>query len=870
MEFDRYRETEWDDGMRQRSSSASSSSILATPPFLSWSSSGKEVNPPPLRLRQTNTPKNSNYYKKEHQMKRFAFCIIIITAWNWWCTVYWNFEDTIVNQHQHHRSSSNKDREDDNNYDDHRIGRIRKSAIKVTSDAPTLLEKIGGPTVLPFSSIPLQKEQVRQPREPIVLPSSSSSFSNPKWHSNFYQFQNRDNSTVDDATETTRTTPAAVPSPLSPRVLNLNDAIYYRTAKKNDDGSKRDTSPDSSLFYSFRVYTLIRNIAHHDQMNQQSTVVSRTTTPSYFEKAKPRTHHTDMHSLESHLYVNQIHNEDYKKDCIHYDPNGVHHNTSIVSVHDDGNWRNEQDGEGPNAEEPEWVPNRKRNYNNTTTPNPTQQRDGGPRVERRRSWQKANYPVCNTIHEIGLLGHETGYDPYHLWNIKLLGRGSWRATYSLQRFLVPTKTKARNRNRRNRQQQQPHHQKVESIVIKLFALGDDDDFPFDMAAYEMNRIDSIISSKMTASSNILNIYGYCGLSSLYERGIDDLQHRAKYRSPRRNKKEQDKYHIPLTLQQKFEFISQVIQAIYDLHTIDSNVGVRGGERLLDLQPTTIIHGDIKPENFVVVPNKYNDEEEDYDDDDNDEKQKRRKKKGRTTVLKLNDFNNSILCKSNRTAYAIAAAERDTGVESDAATPRLPSAPACPYYMNKVPVSWGAGYRPYEFSVEGYPPLNDNVDVFGLGSVLYYILEGKDPYEMYTMGQEELEIQQGILPPITSTTTKYFVSSPSLSSSSDKFTFNTNTNDYYKYNTKKKKNRNTETNTVIINNNNVRIDTNRIVSTILDIIYKSMSFNPKERPTIHYILDTFVNATLPDETAHPMTTTTTTTIEAATVTGLTTT
>ena len=112
--------------------------------------------------------------------------------------------------------------------------------------------------------------------------------------------------------------------------------------------------------------------------------------------------------------------------------------------------------------------------------------------------------------------------------------------------------------------------------------------------------------------------------------------------------------------------------------------------------------------------------------------------------------------------------------------------------------------------------------------------------MYTPGQEETEIQQGILPPITSTTTKYFVSSPSLSSSSDNFTFNTNTNYYNKYNTKKKKNRNAKTDTIIINNNNVRIDTNRIVGTILDIIYKSMSLNPKERPTIHYILDTFVN------------------------------
>jgi serine/threonine protein kinase len=121
--------------------------------------------------------------------------------------------------------------------------------------------------------------------------------------------------------------------------------------------------------------------------------------------------------------------------------------------------------------------------------------------------------------------------------------------------------------------------------------------------------------------------------------------------------------------------------------------------------------------------------------------------------------------------------------------------ACPYYTNRVPLSWGVGYRPYEFSIANYPPIDENIDIFGLGGVLYYILEGNDPYWQYTKDHELEEISNGLLPPIKATTT----------------------------------------------NDIDDMDTRRIINTIIDIINNSMSLNPNERPTSKHVLEQFLNA-----------------------------
>ena len=64
---------------------------------------------------------------------------------------------------------------------------------------------------------------------------------------------------------------------------------------------------------------------------------------------------------------------------------------------------------------------------------------------------------------------------------------------------------------------------------------------------------------------------------------------------------------------------------------------------------------------------------------------------------------------------------------------------CPYYSEKYPVHWGHGSKPVEHSAPGYPPLDEKVDMFGLGGILFYILTGNHPIGGCSRGEATLAL-----------------------------------------------------------------------------------------------------------------------------------
>ena len=108
--------------------------------------------------------------------------------------------------------------------------------------------------------------------------------------------------------------------------------------------------------------------------------------------------------------------------------------------------------------------------------------------------------------------------------------------------------------------------------------------PFDPRAYEMHRVDALISERMTASPYVVDIYGYCGTSSVYEQGISNLEHDLRFRKG----KNELKSHPPLADATKALYASQVAQALLDLHGLDYPE---------NRSNTTIVHADIKPESI---------------------------------------------------------------------------------------------------------------------------------------------------------------------------------------------------------------------------------------------------------------------------------
>eukprot|EP00539_Tryblionella_compressa_P004340 CAMPEP_0178751290 /NCGR_PEP_ID=MMETSP0744-20121128/10451_1 /TAXON_ID=913974 /ORGANISM="Nitzschia punctata, Strain CCMP561" /LENGTH=422 /DNA_ID=CAMNT_0020404933 /DNA_START=152 /DNA_END=1420 /DNA_ORIENTATION=- len=126
----------------------------------------------------------------------------------------------------------------------------------------------------------------------------------------------------------------------------------------------------------------------------------------------------------------------------------------------------------------------------------------------------------------------------------------------------------------------------------------------------------------------------------------------------------------LDLSAKFRFAYEVARGMADLHGVDYPSG----------KNATIVHRDLKPSNLLV---------------------------GMDGHAKISDFNDSILRKWNKT-----------------------SGEPCAYYNREYPLHWGNGFKPVEHAAKGYPKLDEKIDIFGLGGLLFYVLVGKDPYKEY--------------------------------------------------------------------------------------------------------------------------------------------
>lgn len=281
-----------------------------------------------------------------------------------------------------------------------------------------------------------------------------------------------------------------------------------------------------------------------------------------------------------------------------------------------------------------------------------------------KEWQSKSYPVCNSMHELGVLGGSaTAVSEMHY-----IDAGAFRSTHFI-----------------------PNHHAIPNsldpdlIVLKLLHLETEKEIPFDPRAFEMQRVDALISQKMTASPYVLDIYGYCGMSSMYEKAVSHLHNDVKYRED--TGEWNHKY--PLPDANKALYASHVARGLLDLH---------GADYPDNRSNTTIVHADIKPENILMVRRPWG------------------------LVAKLGDFNNSFLRKWNRTS--------DT---------------PCPLYMNAVPAKWGGGYMPPEQSAG--EPIDGSVDVFAFGGILYHLLTGRIPREEYSQDTAAEDIASGQLPPL---------------------------------------------------------------------------------------------------------------------------
>jgi len=186
-------------------------------------------------------------------------------------------------------------------------------------------------------------------------------------------------------------------------------------------------------------------------------------------------------------------------------------------------------------------------------------------------WQKYSYPTCNSLHEMDSIAQLT--DTHRVAPTFLLGSGSMRDVW-----LLETSPTLDNRNN-------PH---VESTVLKTLRINHD----FDDDDLDRHRRDALISERLKFSQHILDIYGYCGASAIYEwaqgGSLYDAIGAKEWDDEAEDPVARSRYHT-WTSFRKFKFAWQAVSALADLHFIDK-----------DFQRAEVVHGDIDITQFVSV------------------------------------------------------------------------------------------------------------------------------------------------------------------------------------------------------------------------------------------------------------------------------
>jgi len=138
-------------------------------------------------------------------------------------------------------------------------------------------------------------------------------------------------------------------------------------------------------------------------------------------------------------------------------------------------------------------------------------------------WQKASYPNCNALHAM------------ELDEAIFVANGFFRDVW-----VVSTSGKGES----------------EQVAVKTLRLRDSSKLDFDARNYHRHNVDAIAYERLTASTFVMNIFGYCGMSGIFEYAPDgDLSDALSDGNT-------------FTKKERFKTALEVIQAVSDLHNFN--------------------------------------------------------------------------------------------------------------------------------------------------------------------------------------------------------------------------------------------------------------------------------------------------------------
>ena len=299
---------------------------------------------------------------------------------------------------------------------------------------------------------------------------------------------------------------------------------------------------------------------------------------------------------------------------------------------------------------------------------PVEQPDQSPCVPT-ESWQTTHHPLCNTFHEANLLRSLVSS------SFEYIASGGWRDVWRLG--LAPDP----------------------ALALKLIKWKRKKYRTYTEHTYRRHIVDALASDRLSGLNIATGIYGFCGLSVLNDYGDSHLLRTIKLLGDvdreqgfaldwKSNETLTTRYWMARgitnyseypqrkpspgngtllrswpTLKRRVQYARDAALNIAAMRSIDW----RGGESF----NVTLVHHDIKPDNFIVLPD---------------------------GGLRLNDFNDAELIHYNIT-----------------------SSGPCRFRRKKHNGNYQSPEEAWEL------PLSHTVDLHTLGGVLYFILLGKRPY-----------------------------------------------------------------------------------------------------------------------------------------------
>ncbi|CAB9516381.1 STYKc [Seminavis robusta] len=307
-------------------------------------------------------------------------------------------------------------------------------------------------------------------------------------------------------------------------------------------------------------------------------------------------------------------------------------------------------------------------YQYPTRPDPDEETKKKDPCQLPHGWMNQSFPTCSNLHAFDMMSQLLEYD-HRVQQRFLMGTGSMRSVWLLEQITeadIP----------------------VEQAVLKTLRMKHD----FDAGDLDRHRRDALISERLTASPHILNIYGYCGNSAIYQYANSGTLYDAigakEYREEQMNNQHNDAHDKweQWTSQRKLEVSYQVVSALADLHDIDHD-GI-----------ASVAHDDLDITQYVSTDG------------------------GNT--FQLSDFNGAPF------------------VEWDSKEKQT-----CSF---RALMKGGKTRSPEEYDENTYL-VTEKIDIYALGNILYTIVEGQYPFYDVSTTQTMSLVAKGHTPPTSEPT-----------------------------------------------------------------------------------------------------------------------